>query len=113
MKTIGPIKIIGPEVQGEITVPLATYESPLWPSTHRGACVSCLTAGIHAVVLQDCMTRSVLVEAPNAEYAQQVLNHLALQEATLASIVSETSRFATFQDYHGQVIGNLLYLRFS
>lgn len=113
MKTIGPVKITGPEVNDEIMVPLATFESPLWPSTDRGAKVSRLTAGIHAVVLQDCMTRSILVEAPNAAYASEVLLNLENQRAALVEVVSATSRFATFQDCHGQVVGNLLYVRFS
>jgi len=113
MKTIGPIKIIGPEVNGEITVPLATFESPLWPSTDRGARVSRLTEGIHAIVLQDCMTRSVLVEAPDAAYAQHVLQALEQQQSDLIEAVAATSRFTVLQDWHGQILGNLLYLRFS
>jgi hydroxymethylglutaryl-CoA reductase (NADPH) len=113
MKTIGPVKIIGPEVNDEIMVPLATFESPLWPSTDRGARVSRLTAGIHAVVLKDCMTRSILVEAPTAAYAAQVLSDIENQQTTLAAVVAATSRFATFQECHGQVVGNLLYIRFS
>ena len=37
MRLIGPLKLIGPEVEAEVMVPLATFETPLWPSTHRGA----------------------------------------------------------------------------
>ncbi len=113
MKVIGPIKIIGPEVNDEIMVPLATFETPLWPSTDRGAKVSRLAGGIQAVVVQDCMTRSILVEAPTAHHAQQVLNDLHQQKAALIAVVTETSRYASFQDWHGQIVGNLLYLRFS
>ncbi len=113
MRVIGPIKIVGPEVNDEILVPLATLESPLWPSTNRGARVSRLVEGIHAVVLQDCMTRSVLLEAPTALYAQQVLTELRLQFNSLAEVVRSTSQFAKLEDWHGQIVGNLLYLRFS
>lgn len=113
MKTIRQVKIIGPEVNDEVMVPLATFESPLWPSTDRGARVSRLTEGIRTVILQDCMTRSVLVEAPTAAYAAQVLMDLESQREALSEVVSANSLFATFQDYHGQVLGNLLYLRFS
>jgi len=113
MKTIGPVKLIGPEVEGEIHVPLATYESPLWPSTNRGARASYLAGGIQAVVVKDCMTRSVLVEAPTAAYALEVMENLRHKEAALAEVVGTTSRFAILQDWHGQVVGNLLYLRFS
>lgn len=113
MQIIGPVKISGGEVNGEIRVPLATFESPLWPSTNRGARVSCLTEGIHTVVLQDCMTRSVLVEAPTSAAAYAVLQDLSQQRAVLTDLVARTSRFATLLDWHGQVVGNLLYLRFS
>src|SRR5262249_51920404 len=113
MKTIGPIKIIGPELVGDIIVPLATYESPLWPSTNRGAKVSQLTEGIRVVILQDCMTRSVLMEAPDAAFAQHVIHDLQRHRQTLEQVVKSTSRFADLQDWHTQVVGNLLYLRFS
>ncbi|MBS0349809.1 MAG: hydroxymethylglutaryl-CoA reductase [Proteobacteria bacterium] len=113
MKLIGPIKIIGSEVNDEVLVPLATFESPLWPSTARGAHVSRMTAGIQAVILKDCMTRSVLVEAPSALFAQQVLNDLENHKAELNAVVAGTSRYAILQDWHGQVVGNLLFLRFS
>lgn len=113
MQSIGPVKIIGPEVNDEVMVPLATFESPLWPSTARGARVSRLTAGIHAVIIHDCMTRSILVEAPTAAYAQQVLADLDGQRPALVEVVAATSRFATFENWHGQIVGNLLYLRFS
>ena len=45
MQSIGPVKIIGSEVNDEIMVPLATYETPLWPSTNRGAKVSRQSGG--------------------------------------------------------------------
>ena len=51
MRTVGPIKIVGPEVNEEICVPLATYESPLWPSVDRGARVSMACGGVSAVVV--------------------------------------------------------------
>ena len=88
MKEIGPIKIIGAEVNEEVMAPLATFESPLWPSTDRGAKISRLTDGIHAIVVQDCMTRSILVEAPNCAYAHQVLTDLDLQRDELVKIVA-------------------------
>ncbi len=113
MKTIGPIRIIGPELQEEVMVPLATFESPLWPSTNRGARVSCQVAGIHVVIIKDCMTRSVLVEAPDAQAAHRIANHIQQQRHLLAEVVARTSRFATLEDCFSQIVGNLLYLRFS
>lgn len=34
---VGPIRVSGDTVAGEFEVPLATYETPLWPSVGRGA----------------------------------------------------------------------------
>ena len=62
VKTIGPIKITGPEVNVDIDVPLATFETPLWPSTNRGASVTRRCGGVQCVVLDDRMTRSILLE---------------------------------------------------
>lgn len=113
MQTIGPIKIIGAEVNDEIHVPLATYESPLWPSTNRGAKVSRLSGGIRATILQEKMTRSILLEAPNAQVCQEVLVSLKNRDAEVREVVSQSSRFARLLDINNQVIGNLLFLRFE
>ena len=113
MQTIGPIKIIGSEVNEEISVPLATFEKTLWPSVNRGAKISMLASGISANIIKDGMTRSILLEAPNAAYANQVIMELNNRKADLTTIVSNTSRFAKLQDWHAHIVGNLLYLRFT
>lgn len=113
MRTVGPIKITGPVLQEEIMVPLATFETPLWPSCNRGALVSRLSGGIKAVVVSDKMTRSVLVEAPDAEYAHSVISALCSYTDELAKVVSNTSRFAILEDWNTQIVGNLIYIRFE
>ena len=35
-KWVGPINITGEVINEAVRVPLATYETPLWPSTDRG-----------------------------------------------------------------------------
>jgi hydroxymethylglutaryl-CoA reductase (NADPH) len=67
MRSVGPVKITGAEVEAEVCVPLATYESPLWPSVARGARVSMACGGIRCrAVVDERMSRSVLLEAPGA-----------------------------------------------
>ncbi len=112
-KIVGPMKIIGPVLQEEIRVPLATFETPLWPSTNRGAAVSRLTSGIKVVVVDDRMTRSVLVEGPDAEYVSQVVGALKGYRHELSQVVTKTSRFAHLENWHVQLVGNLLYIRFE
>lgn len=111
MKLIGPIKIIGPEIDAEVQVPLATFETPLWPSTHRGARLSVLAGGIKAVIIDDRMTRSILLEAENAFQIADIVNQLAKHESELAKIITTTSRFAKLKTWHTQQVGNLLYFR--
>ena len=113
LRWVGPVKITGPEVCGEVLVPLATYETPLWPSVQRGARVAALSGGIRAVVVDDRMTRSVLLEAPDAVEALRIADAVAARPADLQAVVVETSRYARLLGLHRQLVANLLYLRFE
>ncbi len=112
-KTVGPIKIVSSEFVGEINAPLATFESPLWFSVNRGARVTKKALGIKAVIVQDCMTRSILLEAEDATYALQVVNNLDSHRGELEKAIAKKSNFTKLQNWHMQIVGNLLYLRFS
>jgi hydroxymethylglutaryl-CoA reductase (NADPH) len=113
LRRVGPVLLAGPEVTGEILLPLATYETPLWPSVARGARVTVQSGGIRAVVVDDRMTRSVLVEAPDAAAALAASETLAARLAEAQAVVAQSSRFARLLAVHKQIIGNLLYLRFE
>lgn len=111
IKCVGPIKITGSVLCEDISVPLATLERPLWHSVGRGARVTAIAGGITAEVLSDAMTRSILMEGPNAAYVAAVAR--ALDKHTLSDVVAQTSRFAQLQDWHTQIVGNLLFIRFQ
>lgn len=113
MKTVGPLRLRYDGGDEEVTIPLATYESPLWPSTHRGARASLRTEGIFCTLVDDRMTRSILVEAPNAARALSVARFITEDTARLQTLVAETSRFAKIVDIHHQIVGSLLYIRFA
>ena len=67
---VGPIRVSGDAVSGEVSVPLATYESPLWPSVGRGARISRqVEGGIRVTVVDERMTRSILLRADDAATA--------------------------------------------
>ena len=110
VKIIGPIRIIGPEVNTEVEIPLATFETPMWPSTNRGASVTRRCSGLHCLILDDRMTRSILLEGSNAAVVKTVLDDLNGNE-TIAKVISNTSRFCRNVSWHTQVVGNLLFLR--
>ncbi|GAA3765787.1 hydroxymethylglutaryl-CoA reductase (NADPH) [Microbacterium kribbense] len=114
MKWVGPISISGNVMTGLQEVPLATYESPLWPSVGRGAKISTLTErGIVATLVDERMSRSVLFEAEDAGAALAAVRALAEHHDELARVVSEASRYAKLLDVHHQIVGNLLFVRFE
>ncbi|MBW5802318.1 hydroxymethylglutaryl-CoA reductase [Coxiella endosymbiont of Ornithodoros amblus] len=110
LQFIGPIKIIGSEVNAEVEVPLATFETPVWPSTNRGASVTRRCGGLYCLVLDDRMTRSVLLEGADAYSVKTVLDDLNRHDA-LTEVVSSTSRFCRNMSWHAQIVGTLLFLR--
>lgn len=113
MRVVGPVRIISKEVDAEVPLPLATLEAPLWPSTHRGARACTHAGGIRAVIVDERMTRSVLVEADSAVITHQVYLDIKQRHTELQAVVSATSRFAKLIDINAQMIGSLLYLRFE
>ena len=114
MQFVGPVKLSGPVIEGDYEVPLATYETPLWPSVNRGARVSMnCEGGIKCTVIDERMTRSVLFEAPDAAASLLALEKIKVGFAHLCKIVEGTSRFAKLLDMHSQIAGNLLFLRFE
>lgn len=113
MRVVGPVKIISTEINEEVPIPLATFESPLWPSTHRGARTCTQAGGIHATLIDDRMSRSVLVEADSVAEIHRIAQAIQQQKAMLQTIVSESSRFAQLLNIHAEIAGSLLFLRFE
>ncbi|WP_019555711.1 hydroxymethylglutaryl-CoA reductase [Thiomicrorhabdus arctica] len=111
MQSVGPFKLIGDVEVDDMMVPMATYETPLWPSVARGARVAAHSGGIRVTVVDERMTRSILLEAPNAGIATLRLRDIQSRHADLQAVVSQSSRFAKLLDTHFQIVGNLIYLR--
>ncbi len=111
MRWVGPLNITGQTLNEKVSVPLATYETPLWHSVGRGARVSVLTDGILTSVIDERMTRSVLLEADNAMEAHLALQSIKQRDIELNQVVATSSRFARLIDMHSQIVGNLIYLR--
>lgn len=113
MRWTGPVKLAGPEVACAVRVPLATFETPLWPSVERGARVTAQAGGIRAVVFDERMTRSVLVDAPSAEGARDLVRFVDARRDELGQVAAATSRYARLKDIHFEVVGHLVYIRFE
>ncbi len=113
MRLVGPLRFAGPDVTGEIMLPLATFETPLWPSTHRGARVCAEAGGVRAVVIDERMTRSVLFEADSVIEAQEAVINVQQHREAMQTIIAETSQYARLIDIHTQVVGTLVFVRFE
>ena len=113
-RLVGPLLFNGEGLQQVmLQVPLATFETTLWPSTTRGAKISQLCGGINSYVTSDSMTRSVIVEADNSQQAMQTKDALQAQQPEIAAVIAGSSRFAKLQQLHIEQVANLLYIRFS
>lgn len=111
---VGPLRISGNTLHEELKVPLATYESPLWPSVQRGARISQLVdEGIRVTVISERMSRSTIFVAHNAEHAFESARCILERRAELEAEVQKSSRFAKLVDVYTEIVGNLLFVRFA
>ncbi|SDT83334.1 3-hydroxy-3-methylglutaryl-coenzyme A reductase [Streptomyces sp. TLI_053] len=114
MRWVGPVRISGNTATTETHVPLATYESPLWPSVGRGAKVSMLCEqGIVATLVDERMTRSVLLEATDAQTALTAARSIDEHLEDLRTVVHGCSRFAELVGVRHEINANLLFVRFE
>ncbi|MEU8954657.1 hydroxymethylglutaryl-CoA reductase [Streptomyces sp. NPDC048518] len=114
MRWVGPLRISGNVATTETQVPLATYETPLWPSVGRGAKVSMLAEkGIVATLVDERMTRSVLVEATDAQTAYVAARAIDARIDELREVVRGCSRFAELVNIRHEINANLLFIRFE
>ena len=111
MRSVGPVAITGPVLSDEIFVPLATFETPLWPSVERGARVTAKSGGIQVVIADDRMARSILLEMPDAAAAVSLTDALAARRDELIAAASQSSNYARMIGLNHQIVGNLVYLR--
>lgn len=111
MQSVGPFKLIGDVTVDDLMVPMSTYETPLWPSVARGARTTAHAGGIRVTLVDERMTRSILLQAPHAGEALRCLQALKARQDEMQTQVSQSSRFAKLIDIHSQIIGNLIYLR--
>ena len=113
LRFVGPIVISGETSTYEVNVPLATFESPLWPSVARGARVTGKAGGISTVIVRDAMARSVAFDARSAKRAVQIVDALEKEQAELFSVAEKTSRHLNCTDLFFRIVGSCVYVRLS
>lgn len=112
-RLIGPLCIKAQNWQAEVLVPLATFETTLWPSTQRGAKLSRICGGIKTTLFKSSMSRSIMLRAPSLQRAATVAEYLHQNLQSLKDAVHLTSRFCKLNEIFTEVIGHALYLRLS
>ncbi len=110
-KLIGPIAIVGPLCNDEFMVPMATFESTLWPSTLRGAKVTKIAGGIYANVVADIMTRSIVLEAQNSAQATDFINYCQQNIACISEVISRQSNYAKLENLTFEQLSRIIYIR--
>ncbi|RKS73109.1 3-hydroxy-3-methylglutaryl-coenzyme A reductase [Actinomadura pelletieri DSM 43383] len=114
MRWVGPVRISGNVATTETEVPLATFESPLWPSVRRGAKVSRLVeGGIVATLVDERMTRSVFVKARDAQTAYMAALEVDARFDELREVVRGCGRFTELVGFRHEITADLLFLRFE
>lgn len=120
IQTIVPTKIIEPVKirynAGDdelISIPMATFEKPVWYATKRGALVSCKTEGIAVSVIDDVMARSIILEANDLATALKCKDWIENNFAKISHAILASSRFAILKDIHIENVGRLLFVRFA
>ncbi|WP_143570713.1 hydroxymethylglutaryl-CoA reductase [Streptomyces acidiscabies] len=114
MKWVGPLRMSGNVAELETEVPLATYESPLWPSVGRGARLSTMVErGIVATLIDERMTRSVFVRAQDAQTAHLAALEVDARLDELREVVRTCGRFVELIGFHHEIVAGLLFLRFE
>jgi hydroxymethylglutaryl-CoA reductase (NADPH) len=119
METVVPTKIVGPvkinynDSEELCHIPLATFETPLWSSVKRGALASEKTSGICVSVIDDFMTRSIILEAKNLQEALSCKSWIESNKKSIAEIVEKTSGYAEFKDLFIECVGRILYVRLA
>lgn len=112
LKWIGPIAFSFPFLE-QVKVPLATFETTLWPSVARGAKLSREVGGLSVNVEPAGMSRSILLEAPTAMQALSFEKRLKSEREVWQECCQNSSRFAKLIDVHSECVGSLLFIRLA
>ncbi|NRA73608.1 MAG: hydroxymethylglutaryl-CoA reductase [Rickettsiales bacterium] len=112
-KIVKSIKVKGVYAEGDFSVPVATYETTLWPSIQRGANVTSDAGGINVSVLKDIMTRSVLLEADRVSTPASIETSLKEAIIDMQEVTKSTSAFCRLEKFDTKILGNLIFLRFT
>ena len=109
---IGPLRLNGEHVSGDVYVPLATTEAALVASTNRG-CAAIREAGGATVRVEDRgMTRAPAFRTSGIEETRRFLAWIEDHEDDIRAITEGTSSYLTLLDIRPYTFGTSVFLRF-
>lgn len=109
---IGPLRLRGEHVDGDLYVPLATTEAALVASTNRG-CAAIREAGGATVRVEDVgMTRAPAFRTTGVEQSRRLLEWVREHEDDIREITDSTSRYLKLKDIRPYAFGTTVFLRF-
>lgn len=112
-KVIGTIKINGNIINEDVYVPLSTYELALFPSVSRGAKVSRLVGGVNTTLISETMTRSIILEGKCTADLLKLKKDLLQNKDIISNVAKISSDHIKLQDIYVEIIGKLIFIRFS
>jgi hydroxymethylglutaryl-CoA reductase (NADPH) len=112
MGVVGPLRVRGERIDGEVYVPLATTEAALIASTNRG-CAALRAAGGVVVRVEDVgMTRAPVFRTSGVIQTQQFVRWIREHDAELRKVAEGTSRYLKLLDVRPFAFGTTVFLRF-
>lgn len=110
---IGPLRLLGEHVDGDVFVPLATTEAALVASANRG-CAAIREAGGATVRVEDVgMTRAPVFRTSGIDETRRFLAWIREHEDEIRAITDGTSRYLTLLDIRPYAFGTSVFLRFK
>ena len=110
---IGPLRLRGEYVDGDVFVPLATTEAALVASTNRG-CAAIRESGGATVRVEDVgMTRAPVFRTSGIEQTRRFLAWIREHEDEIRAITDSTSRYLKLLDIRPYAFGSSVFLRFK
>ncbi|HSG40026.1 MAG TPA: hydroxymethylglutaryl-CoA reductase (NADPH) [Thermoanaerobaculia bacterium] len=112
MGVVGPLRVRGRSMDGDVYVPLATTEAALVASTNRG-CAAIREAGGAVVRVEDVgMTRAPVFRTSGIVQTQQFLQWIRDHEAEIRQLTESTSKYLKLLEVRPYAFGTTVFLRF-
>jgi hydroxymethylglutaryl-CoA reductase (NADPH) len=116
MGLVGPLRVLGDDLDAEVLVPLATTEGALLASVNRGCRALTAAGGVRVWVEDIGMTRAPVFATAGLEQSRRLVEWVSEHREEIRARAEQTSRYLRLLELLPQVIGGttvLLRFRFA